>query len=306
MIPARDPSAIGWPRAPQKGKHGKLTIAADGLTLDSTGWGTAEAHAQRLVRHVVPLLWKNDGVWRVRGSAVAARSPNGLFLFSAAHVFAEMRCKGVAIFAPTGENGLIGRLEGEVWLSGTPELGDHRSDEVDVGVLKLDSLCPALASAALDLGDPDSLGNYDADTVLLLGYPYNRCQHRPRHNEVLCRPYPVMSQQAQPAAYRRWGMDERQHLILDWSSTWRERDRSHEARNLAGFSGGGIWTLARRGTERSPCLSAIFTDLKPKNGFKGLVGYRIHRHLWHAAQLCPQDRGFLEGCIARVLVGRES
>ena len=214
------------------------------------------------------------------GSGVLVQIENWFFIFSAAHVIAEF--KNRIIWAAHGSgNGDLKAIQGEMHfrLTGRAEMGSHQNDPIDAAVALLPRGSPnELLSGATEASEFDTGRRLEEPRYLLLGLPANRTGVDGRRKEIRTERKPLIFSEVGDSVYAKMGYDKRTHLLLVWHSKWNSVAGRHAARNLAGSSGGGIWSFDLSSADVPPKLAATFTEIPHRHGRKVIVGTRIHVH----------------------------
>lgn len=224
------------------------------------------------------------------GSGVLVQLENWFFIFSAAHVIAEFKNKVIWAAHVSGD-GNLKPLQGEMHfrLSGRVEMGSHQNDSIDAAVALLPTGSPdEFLSRAMEPSEFDTGRRLGEPRYLLLGLPANRTDVDRRRKEILTERKPLIFSEVEDSVYAKMGYVKRTHLLLVWHSKWNSVAGRHAARNLAGSSGGGIWSFDLSSAAVPPQLVATFTEIPRRHGRKVIVGTRIHVHR-NLGQLVIQD-----------------
>jgi hypothetical protein len=243
----------------------------------------AELLKQRLWTHSVQLFCEGDthpGRLNAFASGVLVRFGGGTFIFSAAHVLAALKNKGLWVEA---SDGLVKLPTVPVSITGRPEMGNHEHDPLDAAVCLLPADIPQeWMMRAFDISTNAPIVSHEVPRYLLCGYPANRTavdgpEQQTERKVLIC-------SEVDDCVYVKKRYDKSTHLLLNWQGTWRTATHGHGARNLKGASGGAIWRFTP-GTNATE-LVAIFTECTlPSGGGRVLVGTRIPIHLELAANL---------------------
>jgi hypothetical protein len=238
----------------------------------------ADCLAQRLWSTSTQVLaWKEHPSSQPRpvGSGVLVRDGQAVYLFSAAHVLAEFKHQPLW----TVSDGDLVRLPDpyRLRLTGTEDMGDHQHDQMDAAVLLPDSVPPDLRKRALELNEIQPRSAPEGARYLLLGHPANKTEVDRWKQETRSERKPLISREVPAEDYVKLGYDPRTHLVLGWQNKWRTSTGCHDARNLEGSSGGGIWCFDPD-SKSPPQLVATLTALVPHSGRKVMVGTRIRVH----------------------------
>ena len=173
--------------------------------------------AADLLSHYVLPLYRTDQFDRPQqvGSGFIVRFDGQHYLVTAAHVL-DLRHQGGLYFyagkdSPTS-------ISGRACQSGSG--GSRDDDQIDVGVVQLDSSVPSppyrnIAKMAVDAHElwPEQ-GNRFGNSYLLLGFPATKNVFRRADGVVIARAYAYLGESSDKLLYKRLSLSTEEHLLV--------------------------------------------------------------------------------------------
>ena len=195
---------------------------------------------QQVESAVRPIYWpfKQGKKAQQGGTGVVVRIGDEHFVFSASHVFDDIRNYVLLLGAGNGE--LLATLSGDRFSTPRGPSGTHEDDLVDASVFHIQSgLTEAIEQCAITLKDFDLEGRDRFRSAhLVIGFKVNRSYVDGDHGHTRREAIPTV--ELSDEDYAKLGIDPKMNIALAYENKGYVDGRFQDAPGLKGLSGGAI------------------------------------------------------------------